>query len=135
MRYKHKYEEKWYNDLIKPEFQPPSWVFAPAWTILYILMLVSFVLILKADVTMVTIYAYILFVWHLFLNLSWSPIFFKLHQVRKAFFICITLTISVLAMIIIFFWVSKLAAILLLPYFFWLCFASYLNFKIWKLNM
>lgn len=130
-----KYDTKWYNDLIKPEFQPPSWVFAPAWTVLYILMLISFVLILKAEVTRISIYAYLLFVFQLFLNLSWSPIFFRLHQVRKAFFICILLTVSVLAMIIVFYLISKLASILLLPYFFWLCFACVLNYKIWKLNL
>lgn len=130
-----KYDKKWYNDLIKPEFQPPRWVFAPAWTVIYILMLISFVLILKAEVNQMTVYAYLLFVFQLFLNLSWSPIFFKLHQVRKAFFICALLTVSVFAMIIVFYFVSKLAAILLLPYFFWLCFASVLNFKIWKLNI
>lgn len=129
-----RYDKKWYNDLIKPEFQPPGWIFAPAWSVLYVLMFISFLLILKAEIHTINYYAYFLFVFQLVLNLSWSPIFFKLHQLRKAFFICIVLTISVLAMMVVFYFISKLAAVLILPYFLWLCFASMLNFEIWKLN-
>lgn len=129
-----KYDKKWYDDLVKPEFQPPSWIFAPVWSILYLLMFISFLLILKAEVQPITVYAYIFFIIQLFLNLSWSPIFFELHQLKKALFVCVSLTIAVFIMIILFFMISKLAAVLLVPYLLWLCFASYLNFKIWKLN-
>lgn len=130
-----KYNTKWYNDLIKPEFQPPAWVFAPAWSVLYILMFVSFLLILKAEVRPISIYAYALFVLQLILNLSWSPIFFELHQLKKAFWVCISLTVTVFLMMVVFAFISKLAGILLIPYFLWLCFACALNFKIWKLNL
>ena len=128
------YDKDWYNTLIKPKFQPPAWVFAPAWTLLYILMLVSFGLILTAQFRLINILAYLLFIAQLVINLSWSPIFFKEHNLRKAFLCSILLTLLVFVTMLIFFYISKLAGILFLPYLFWCIFASILSFEILELN-
>lgn len=128
------YDNTWYNDLKKPAFQPPTWVFAPVWTVLYLLIILSFVLILFSPFELTNIVAYVLFVIQLILNLSWSTTFFKFHNIERAFLICLVLTITVFFMIPVFYFISKLAAGILLPYLLWLIFASYLNFSIMKLN-
>lgn len=128
------YDKNWYDSLIKPHFQPPPWLFTPVWAVLYILMGVSFSIIFFKPLRLINILAYFLFFTQLALNLSWTPVFFKYHQIKKAFFICFWLTITVLMMIIVFFHISKLAAVLLVPYFIWLLYACALNFAIWELN-
>lgn len=128
------YDKNWYNSLIKPSFQPPAWLFAPVWTLLYILMAVSFILILLSPFRLTNFLAYAIFFVQLVLNLSWSPIFFGLHKIGQALFICAALTITVFLTILAFFMISKLAAILLIPYLLWVTFATFLNYKIWKLN-
>ena len=128
------YDRDWYNALIKPKFQPPAWVFAPVWTLLYILMLVSLVLILMAPFKLLNLLAYFLFIAQLILNLSWSPIFFKEHNLRKAFLCALLLAVSVFLTMIVFYYISKLSGILFLPYFIWCTFASILSFEILELN-
>ena len=128
------YDKDWYNTLIKPKFQPPAWVFAPAWMVLYILMSVAFVLILMAQFKLINILAYLLFVAQLIINLSWSPIFFKEHNLRKAFLYAVLLALLVFLTMVVFFYISNIAGILLLPYFCWCVFASILSFEILELN-
>lgn len=131
---KFRYDKVWYDSLKKPWFQPPAWVFAPAWTILYLLIFISFALILHAPYRLINVFAYAIFVLQLILNFSWSPVFFRQHQIKKAFFICLALAFTIFFMIILFYFVSKLAAIILIPYLLWVSFASLLNYRIWKLN-
>lgn len=128
------YNTEWFANLIKPSFQPPNWVFAPTWAILYILMFVSLFLIIKEEYSSKHLFAYLLFIIQLLLNLSWSPIFFVFHKIKAALFICIILTFIVFLMVLTFYSISKLSGLLLLPYLFWLIFASILNFKIHILN-
>lgn len=129
-----KYESEWYDKLIKPKIQPPKWVFAPVWTVLYILMAISFILVLLEDFEFVSLIAYLLFAVQLGFNFAWPIAFFKEHDLRKAFLICSLLTLLVLLTMVVFYSISELAGILLLPYFLWCCFATLLNFQILDLN-
>lgn len=129
-----KFDSQFYNKLNKPVFSPPQWVFAPVWSILYILMFASIVIIGKNTPVYLKPAAISIFLLQLVLNLIWTPMFFIHHKIKNALFICITLTVTVLFMIILFAQISKIAALLLIPYLIWLILASTLNFAIVKLN-
>lgn len=128
------YDKEWYNNLNKPVFQPPSWVFAPVWTILYILMTIAFLIVLFSPFKLLNILAYILFAAQLIVNISWSPVFFKEHNLRKAFLLCVLLNFLVFLTMLVFFNISTFAGILFLPYFLWCCFATILCFEILERN-
>lgn len=129
-----KFDSQFYNKLNKPVFSPPKWVFAPVWSILYILMFASIVIVGKNTPVYLKPAAISIFLLQLVLNLIWTPMFFVHHKIKNALFICITLTVTVLFMIILFAQISKIAALLLIPYLIWLILASTLNFAIVKLN-
>jgi tryptophan-rich sensory protein len=126
----------WYESLVKPGLNPPSWVFAPVWTILFALMGIAAFLVWKKGVDQKKVkIALSLFVVQLVLNTLWSIIFFGLKNPGMAFVEIIILLIAILATFIAFLKVSRPAALLLLPYICWVAFASYLNFAIWSLNV
>lgn len=128
------YDKDWYDSLVKPKFQPPAGIFAPVWIFLYIIMTVSFILILISPFKWTNIFAYIFFIVQIIINLQWGTVFFKEHNLRKAFLLCVILTFLVFLTMLIFFHISKLAGILFLPYFLWCCFATLLMFEILELN-
>lgn len=123
----------WYQTLNKPVFSPPNWVFGPAWTILYILMGMSFYLIWiskkKGKKTAVKF-----FLIQLALNASWSIVFFGLKNPPLAFANILLLWITILFTINYFYKISKKAAYLLYPYIAWVSFATALNLAIVLLN-
>ncbi|MBD3204040.1 tryptophan-rich sensory protein [Candidatus Woesearchaeota archaeon] len=123
----------WYPELNKPFFTPPNWVFGPVWTILYLLLGISFYLVWKTDKTNKTS-AYVLFFIQLFLNVSWSILFFGLRSPFLGLLEIIILIGAIGATIIRFFRTFKLSAYLLVPYFLWVCFAAVLNLSIYLLN-
>ncbi len=129
-----KYDTEWYNNLSKPDFMPPAWIFAPVWSILYILMFISFVIVLVDEFELENALAYLLFCLQFAVNLYWPITFFKEHNLRKAFLTSVALAILVFFTMLIFFEISKLAGILFLPYFLWCLFASLLSFQILELN-
>jgi len=125
----------WYALLVKPPFNPPSWVFAPAWTILYILMVVSLYLIWMegSDRHGVRV-AMVAFAGQLFLNGIWSFLFFGMQSPLLGLVDILALWMAV-AVTIRFTWpLNKDAACLLIPYILWVSFASLLNGAIWVLN-
>ncbi len=124
----------WYHSLAKPALCPPDWLFAPVWTILYIMMAVSLIIFLKTRGENKTV-SIILFLSQLTLNLLWAPVFFGNMNPRGAFIIILFMIITLLMTIIAFYKYSKTAAIILLPYLIWICFAAYLNFEIIRLNL
>lgn len=124
----------WYMALIKPSFNPPNYLFGPVWTMLYILMGISFYLILQSPKNELRKKAIIVFCVQLFLNFWWSFLFFKFQLLGIAFIEIIMIWISILTMIILFFKINKTAAILQIPYLLWVSFASVLNGAIWILN-
>lgn len=129
----------WYAALPKPALNPPSWVFGPVWTILYVLMGVALWLVWKnGDNNRKTRVALGVFFAQLVLNALWSVIFFGLHSLSGAFVELILLWLGIGITIILFARLSlpnsKLAAWLLIPYLAWVSFAGYLNFSLWQLS-
>jgi tryptophan-rich sensory protein len=120
----------WYANILKPSFNPPSWLFAPVWTALFFLMGLALYLVWEKR----AIKPMIVFFIQLFLNITWSFLFFYLHSPFYAFLEIILLWLAILATILVFSKVSKAAAFLLLPYWLWVSFAGFLNFTIWQLN-
>ncbi len=127
--------DTWYETLNKPFFQPPNWLFGPVWTLLFLLMGISLYLIwtgswhhkLKEE-------ALLIFIAQLVLNVFWSIIFFGFQNPSLAFLEILVLWTSILFTILYFVKLNKTAAYLLVPYIFWVSFASVLNFAIWYLN-
>jgi benzodiazapine receptor len=126
----------WYASLEKPSFSPPNWVFAPVWTLLFLLMGISLYLIWERGLENKKVRrAIFIFAVQLALNILWSIIFFGLQVPLYAFIEIIILWLAILITIISFYKISKLAAYLLLPYILWVSFASILNFSIMILNL
>jgi tryptophan-rich sensory protein len=125
----------WYAGLVKPALNPPSWAFGPTWTTLYALMGISAFLIWKKGFEQKDIkIALGVFGTQLFLNAVWSMIFFGLHSPGWAFVDIILLWFTIVWTMIVFYRISKTAVYPLVPYLFWVSFASYLNYAIWRLN-
>lgn len=121
--------KSWYPTLVKPWFNPPSWVFGPVWTGLYFLMGISLYLIWKGKRKPLKWF------WiQLGLNSLWSVIFFGLHQPLLALGEIGLLWMSIFLTIREFKRVDKRAALLLLPYLAWVSFATVLNFSLVVLN-
>lgn len=126
----------WYNSIQKPSFNPPNWIFGPAWTILYILMGLSLFFVWKTSSKKNNIKPEIfIFTIQLILNIAWSFLFFGLHNPFIAFLGIITLWIFIVLTIYKFQEINKLSALLLIPYLLWVTFAAFLNFSIWRLNI
>ncbi len=123
----------WYQMIEKPSFNPPSWVFGPAWTTLYILMGIALYIIWTSN-HFLKKRALQLFGIQLFLNAIWSPAFFGLESPIAGLIVIIPLWVAILACIKLFYPISKWAAFLLIPYIIWVSFATILNASIWYLN-
>lgn len=125
----------WYPTLIKPFFTPPGWLFAPVWTLLYLLMGISVgrVWSYKIQNPQVKTSVYF-FGLQLLLNGLWSMVFFGLKNPLGALVLIIGLLFLIIKTIHQFSKVDLLAARLLYPYLIWVCFATYLNGGIVFLN-
>ncbi len=126
--------EGWYETLSKPTWNPPSWVFGPVWSALYCMMGIAAWLVWRSGEWQQIKQAISLFVAQLALNSVWSVLFFGFQQPGWACVEIVFLWLAILATTIAFFRRSKVAAMLLTPYLFWVSFASILNFTIWSLN-
>ncbi|MBW2984703.1 tryptophan-rich sensory protein [Candidatus Woesearchaeota archaeon] len=125
----------WYVTLQKPAFNPPDWVFAPVWTVLYLLMGISLFLVWNAGIkTKGVKTALTFFGIQLVLNALWSLFFFGLHFLFFSFIEIIMLWTAILLTIIYFLRISRIAGYLLFPYILWVSFAAVLNFSIWMIN-
>ena len=125
------FKEPWYSEIILPSFNPPAWVFAPVWTILYLMMSVAIwkVWINLFDVKVLKIY----FI-HLFFNSTWSIMFFGFHQIGLALINLIIILIFIVLLMKIYFKKNKISFYLMVPYFLWTSFALMLNTFIFFLN-
>ena len=134
----------WYAALAKPAWNPPSWVFAPVWTVLYAMMAVAGWLVWRvgaaapgqggAETTTVRRAALGFFALQLALNGAWSWLFFGLHRPGLAFAEIVALWIAILVTVVLFWRVRALAGALLLPYLAWVAFAAVLNLTLWQMN-
>lgn len=128
-------QSDWYKQLARPSFNPPGWVFGPVWTLLYILIGVSFFLIWSRGFSgKAGRAALICFLAQLVLNAIWTLLFFGLRSPLLAFIDIALLLVAILLTIISFSAISRLAACLLIPYLAWVGFATVLNAAIWRLN-
>jgi len=125
----------WYSTLNKPAFSPPNYLFAPVWTILYLLMgIAAYLVWQKGLVELTAKIAFGLFWFQLVLNVLWSYLFFRRQNPLAGFLEIILLWGAILATTIYFFKVSRAAGYLMIPYLLWVTFAALLNFFIWRLN-
>jgi len=125
----------WYKTLTKPRFNPPNWLFGPAWTALYVLMAVAAYLVWRNGLAAPGVKAaLVVFLVQLALNALWSGLFFGLRSPLAGLIGIVALWLAILATIVLFFGVSTLAGVLLLPYIAWVSFATILNAAILNLN-
>lgn len=125
----------WYSSLNKPVFSPPNWIFGPVWTILYLLMGVSFYLILKIGWKQKKVKdALKFFLAQLALNFVWSPLFFGLKSPLLGLITIIAMWVLIVITMKKFYPLSKVAFYLLIPYLLWVSFATILNASILILN-
>ncbi len=126
---------EWYAGLNKPSFVPPSWVFAPVWTILYALMGIALFLVWKKGFEKKEVrFAIGVFSLQLALNFLWSFLFFGMKNLGLAFVEIVLLWLAICWTIWEFKKVSQKAVWLLLPFWIWVSFAALLNFAVWQLN-
>jgi tryptophan-rich sensory protein len=124
----------WYAGLNKPSFNPPNNVFGPVWTLLYALMGISLFLIWKLPASAERNRSLKIFGVQFALNFCWSLIFFRFHLIGVAL-VEIMLMWGCILFTILFFWKqSRTAALLLVPYIFWVSFATILTAAIYRLN-
>ncbi|HKY81521.1 MAG TPA: TspO/MBR family protein [Sphingobium sp.] len=128
------YDNRWFASLAKPDLMPPGWAFGFAWTLLYILMALALAIVIHARGAKGRGIAILLFVVQFALNLVWSPLFFRAHQVDNALVLILVLLALVGATAALFWRIRRVAGLLLLPYLAWLAFAAYLNYEIGRLN-
>ncbi len=125
--------QSWYLTLNKPSWNPPSWLFGPVWTTLYVLMGIACFLIWKSEhprkKQVLTLYFL-----QLFLNFLWSPAFFGAQNPMLGILVIVPLWACILACIFFFRTINVWAAVLMIPYLIWVSFATVLNATIWWLN-
>jgi tryptophan-rich sensory protein len=124
----------WYEQLKKPSWRPPNWVFAPAWAVLYLTIAVSGWLVWRTAGFAGAAAPLSIYLLQLGLNAAWSAIFFGMRRPDLAFVEIILLWLSIVATIAAFHPVNAAAAWLLLPYLAWVTFAAVLNFTVWRMN-
>jgi benzodiazapine receptor len=127
-------DRAWYEGINKPSFQPPSWIFGPVWTLLFTLMGISLYLVWTSPSSQVRLIALILFGVQFLFNVAWSYFFFGLHKPLFSFIEILFLLVFIVATGFYFFKVDRISGYLLIPYFLWTSFASFLNYTLWKLN-
>lgn len=123
--------DEWYRSLAKPAFNPPDWLFAPVWSLLYAIIGVVGArtwLALRRSMAMRLWFAQMVF------NFAWSPVFFGLHDPTSAMIVILGLLVSVAAFIAVSWRQDRTAALLFAPYLAWVAFATALNAAILLLN-
>ncbi|MBU2101310.1 tryptophan-rich sensory protein [Patescibacteria group bacterium] len=124
----------WYLDLVKPAWNPSSWIFGPVWITLYTLMGIAAYLVWRSNGASGVKIALLVYGVHLVLNALWSILFFGLNNPAVAFFEILLLLVFILVTIFLFWKINPWAGALLLPYLGWVSFAAFLNYTIWQLN-
>ena len=124
----------WYAALEKPAFNPPDWVFAPVWTVLYLMMAVAGWRVWRRAGFRGARIALALFAAQLALNLAWSLLFFGLRRIDLALVEIVVLLAVILSTTVVFWRIDRLAGWLFVPYAAWVAYAVVLNGSLWELN-
>jgi len=125
------FKEPWYSEIILPSFNPPSWVFGPVWTTLYIFMSVAAWSAWNKTSNKKILQIYFI---HLFFNSIWSVIFFGFHQIFIALIDLGIILIFIIWLMRIYYQVNKISFLLMIPYLLWSSYALILNSTISYLN-
>ena len=126
------YKDPWYSLLTKPSFNPPDWIFAPVWTTLYLMMTFSIWIFWHSKRKEIqTVYIYFI---HIFVNTTWTIVFFLLHNLVLAAFVLVLLIIMIVVMIYRFKSVNLISVYLMIPYLLWCLYALILNVNLINLN-
>jgi len=126
------YKEPWYSSLIKTNFNPPEWIFAPVWTILYLLMTIAiWVFWHSKNKNVETVYIYFI---HLVFNTTWSIVFFVFHNIILALINLIILIVLIIILMFRFKQVNLTSYYLMIPYLLWCSYALILNLSLFVLN-
>ena len=126
------FKEPWYSQLVKSNFNPPEWVFAPVWTTLYLMMTLAIWFFWHSkNRNLSTVYLYFI---HILFNTTWSIVFFGLHQILLALFVLFGLILMIMILMLRFKRVNIVSYYLMIPYLLWCCFALFLNFNLLILN-
>jgi len=125
------FKEPWYSEIIQPSFNPPSWVFPPVWSTLYVMMSIAIWSVWTAFFNSRILKLYF---FHLFFNCIWSIIFFGFHQIGLALINIIVILFFIIILMKEYLKIDKLSFYLMIPYFLWSSFALVLNASILFLN-
>ena len=126
------FKEPWYSQLMKSNFNPPDWIFAPVWTTLYLMMtLAIWIFWHSKNRDMSTIYIYFI---HILFNTTWSVVFFGLHNILLALINLVILICLIVILVLRFKRVNKISSYLMIPYLLWSCYALFLNLNLYILN-
>lgn len=125
---------EFYQLLVRPSWAPPAWVFGPVWTVLYTLMAIAAWLVWRTRGFRSAALALGLFVVQLVVNALWTWLFFTWRQGALAFVEIILLWVLIVATIVAFSRISRIAAVLLLPYIAWVSLACALTYSTWQMN-
>lgn len=120
----------WYAALAKPPFNPPNWVFAPVWTVLYVMIAVAGARTFERDRGT----GFALWVAQLMLNFAWTPVFFGLHWMGAALMVIVAMLAAIAAFIAVRWNADRVSALLFVPYAAWVAFATLLNASLLMLN-
>lgn len=127
--------DSWYRTLERPWFTPPDWLFGPAWVTLYTLMGVAAYLVWSKGPSKSAVkVALVAYGVQLLLNALWSPAFFGARSPLLGMIVILPLWVAIAATIGLFWRVSGVAAVLMVPYLLWVSYATALNVAIWQLN-
>lgn len=128
----------WYVTLNKPAWNPPPWLFAPVWTVLYILMSVAAWQVWSVPEGELPSgrrsAALAIYFGQLILNGLWSWLFFGFHRINLALYEILVLLLMIVGTTILFFRAKKSAGWLMVPYLAWVAFASFLTFTLHRMN-
>ena len=122
---------EWYAALHKPPFNPPNWIFAPVWSVIYVLIAVAGWRTWEREKrgTGMTLWSA-----QMLLNFIWSPVFFSAQSIDRALAVIVALLVTIIGFIVVCWRADRVAAVLFLPYAAWVSFATLLNASIWLLN-
>ena len=126
------FKEPWYSELVRSNFTPPDWVFAPVWTTLYLMMTLAIWFFWHSkNRDFKTVYIYLI---HIFFNTTWSVVFFGFHNISLALINLIILIFLIIVLILRFKSVNNVSSYLMIPYLLWTSYALFLNINLLILN-
>ena len=125
------FKEPWYSEIILPSFNPPSWVFPPVWSSLYLMMSLA---IWKIWINYFNYKILKIYFIHIFFNSTWTVVFFGFHQIGYALINLLIILFFIVVLMKKYFEKDKISFYLMIPYLIWSCYAFVLNSAILVLN-